>query len=387
MNGSLSVPSAGVETAPIRAAFVGTYPPTQCGLATFTASLMAAVATDARVDVGAIRMVEPGEVGGPVVGVVAEWRAGDPESRQEALNALDHFDAVILQHEFGIFGGPDGDEVLDFISRSPIPVVVVLHTVLVHPTAHQREVLERLIAEADVTVVQTESARLRLTGYLVERPENVVVIPHGAWTTATGHREMVLDRPIVLTWGLVGPGKGLEHGIRAIAELGDLDPLYVVAGETHPKVRAREGEAYRESLIRLANDMGISGSVLLSNTYRDGNALQALVRSADVVLLPYDSRDQVTSGVLVEALAAGRPVVATAFPHAIEALATGAGTVVAHGDPAAMASALRRVLADPEVAARMGGEARAHGALLAWSVIGRTYVGLLRTLVGARVAA
>jgi glycosyltransferase involved in cell wall biosynthesis len=139
----------------------------------------------------------------------------------------------------------------------------------------------------------------------------------------------------LLTWGLLGPGKGIEWAIDAVADLADIRPrpTYVIAGATHPKVHAQSGESYREMLASRAAASAANGSVFFDDEYRDLRSLMDLIRSADLVVLPYDSQEQVTSGVLVDAVAAGRPVVSTAFPHAVELLASGAGIVVPRGDP------------------------------------------------------
>ena len=132
----------------------------------------------------------------------------------------------------------------------------------------------------------------------------------------------------MLTWGLIGPGKGLEYGIEAMRHLRDLEPapVYLIAGETHPKVLARDGERYREGLMKQAADLGIGDNVVFEDTYLDGPSLRALARSADIILLPYESRQQICSGVLVEAVSTGKPVVATAFPHAVELLSSACGS-------------------------------------------------------------
>ena len=160
----------------------------------------------------------------------------------------------------------------------------------------------------------------------------------------------------VLTWGLLGPGKGLEWGIAAMAQLTDLVPTphYLIAGEIHPKVLARDGDVYRQQLRRQAEDLGVGHMVSFDSSYRPTEELTRLIATAQVVLLPYDSTEQVTSGVLIEAVAVGRPVVATRFPHAVELLTDGVGITVPHKDPTAMAAALRQVLTDPETERRAG---------------------------------
>ena len=378
------------RTAALRIAFVGTFPPTQCGLATFTESLVDSISYRAgrAVEPVVIRLIQPNEPTGGAARPTVDWIAGDAASFDQVRATVEDVGVVILQHEYGIYGGPDGDEVLDLLRTTTTPSIVVLHTVLAEPTPHQRAVLEEVIARTDVTVTQTEAARVRLANYAITDPERVIVIPHGAWTepTGEGHRP---ERPLVLSWGLVGPGKGLEHGIAAMARLGDLTPAprYLIAGETHPKVRAAQGERYREMLQASAIERGIAHHVVFDATYRDAPSLAALIGSADVVLLPYDSPDQVTSGVLVEALAAGKPVVATTFPHAVEALASGAGLLVGHGDDQAMADALRRILTRPDVAAAMRREAARVGAGLRWPVVAQRYLTVIHDLLADRVAA
>jgi glycosyltransferase involved in cell wall biosynthesis len=374
----------------LRIAFVGTFPPTQCGLATFTESMVRSISHAARaVEPVVIRLIQPNEPTGGAARATVDWIAGDAASFQQVRDTVENVGVVILQHEYGIYGGPDGDEVLDLLRTTTTPRIVVLHTVLADPTPYQRAVLEEVIGLADVTVTQTEAARFRLRNYAINDSERVLVIPHGAWTEPGIGEQRRHGRPLVLSWGLVGPGKGLEHGVAAMARLGDLTPMptYLIAGETHPKVRAAQGERYREMLQRSAVELGIADRVVFDGTYRAVSSLAALIRSADIVLLPYDSPDQVTSGVLVEALAAGKPVVATRFPHAVEALASGAGLLVRHGDDEAMAGALRRILTRPDLADAMCHEAARVGAGLRWPVVAERYLEVIHDLLARRMAA
>ena len=187
----------------------------------------------------------------------------------------------------------------------------------------------------------------------------------------------------MLTWGLLGPGKGIEHAIDAVAGLRDLHPRYLVIGKTHPKVAEQYGEEYREGLRERIAAHDVGDLVELDDRYPSVAELAELVAGADVVLLPYDSRDQVTSGVLIEAVAAGRPVVSTAFPHAVELLGDGTGLVVPQGDPVALEAALRRALAEPGLAEQMASRAAHKAPDLLWSAVGARY----RSIAGALVAA
>jgi glycosyltransferase involved in cell wall biosynthesis len=368
-----------VAPIPTSFGFLSTYPPTQCGLATFTASLRSEIAACGH-GTGIARVLEhPAPTDPSILPVVHD----DPVALIRGAAFLDRYDVAVVQHEFGIYAGPDGDSVVELLRRLSIPVIVVLHTVLTAPTAHQRQVLEAVASRANAVVTMTETARRRLAEHYDVDPTKVTVIPHGApgagGVAHVGRR----DRPLILTWGLLGPGKGIERVIDALPSLSDLHPRYLVVGETHPRVLEREGDRYRHGLIARAARLGVADMVAFDDHYLDLDALRSVAATADVVVLPYDSREQVTSGVLIEAVTAGRPVIATAFPHAVELLGGGAGIVVDHDDPGALSRALRDVLSVPGLADRMG----RHAALLApgllWPAVAARYVALAQTLTGA----
>jgi glycosyltransferase involved in cell wall biosynthesis len=318
--------------------------------------------------------------------VVHTWATDQPGGWVAASNALNRFDVAIVQHEYGIYPGDAGEEVLPLLRALKKPKIVVLHTVLTSPDPLQRSVLERIVAAADAVVTMTDTARRRLTeGYQVD-PRKISVIPHGATSHSSAPRDRH-DVPHLLTWGLLGPGKGIEWALRSLAELTDLDPapVYTVAGRTHPKVLDQHGDAYRDGLKKLSADLGVAGAVRWEDVYLDQAALSRLIRSADVVVLPYDSTEQVTSGVLIEAVGAGVPVVATEFPHAVELLADGPGLLVPHQDPQAMAAAVRRLLSEPDTTSRLAG--LAGGPTLRWPAVAARYQALAGKLLAARTPA
>ena len=363
---------------------LGTYAPTPCGIATFSAALADAL-TARGADVNVVRIAD-GEAS-DAARVVGELVNGSAASIEATTELLNRSDVVIVQHEYGIYGGPDGDDVVQIMSGLRVPSIVVVHTVLKDPTPHQRSVLESVMASADHIVVMSEVARQRLcAGFAVDGPK-VITIPHGA-ALPRGMVAQHPDRPTILTWGLLGPGKGIERVIDAMASLKNLPnpPRYLIAGRTHPKVLAAQGESYREALVAQANRLGVADSVFFDAVYRTPDELTALIQTATVVVLPYDSTDQVTSGVLVDSLASGRPIVATAFPHAVELLASGAGTVVDHSDSEAMAAALRQLLTDPHVADSMATEARGLAPAIAWPVVADAYVVVAQRLLASQPA-
>jgi glycosyltransferase involved in cell wall biosynthesis len=366
--------------------FLSTYPPTQCGLATFSSALLRHLTPPNSGDwSGVVRVVDESDTATSRE-TVAQLVNGRPLSALRAIDVLNDYDVAIVQHEYGVYGGVDGEDVIDVMEHVHVPVIVVLHTVLAAPTPNQRLVLQRVMHAADAVVVLSQAAEHTLLSTYSVDAGHVSVIPHGALPAGRPLPcELGRRAPTILTWGLIGPGKGIEWAIAALGRLRDLDPAprYLIAGQTHPKVLAREGEAYRDSLRTLAKSTGVAGQVEFDSTYRAVEPLMAMVRQADVVLLPYDSSDQVTSGVLIEAVAALRPVVATRFPHARELLSGGSGLLVPHQDPDAIAVALRRVLTEPGLAARMTQRSANLAPGLQWSAVADRYRALAKMLLSA----
>lgn len=366
--------------------FVGTYPPTRCGIASFTASLARSIVRSrSGVRIGVVACADGPGVAEYPPEVEARLVRGSAVSRAAAAATLDGFDVVVVQHEFGIFGGEDGCEIVNLVAELRAPVIVVLHTVPRRPTAGQRAVVERLAALAGCIVTQSRAARVRLLETHLIEPGKVVVIPHGAPANLV-HGASTVDparRPVILTWGLVGPSKGIEWAIEAMAFLRDLEPQprYVVAGQTHPRILETHGEEYRDSLVARAAALDVGHIVEFDDAYRDLGSILARIREADVVLLPYLSREQVVSGVLAEAVASGKPLVSTRFPHAEELLGEGSGILVEHENAEAIADALRSLLTNPGRAARMAAVARRQAPSHFWENVGTSYLQLVCELV------
>ncbi len=387
---------------------LSTYPPTQCGLATFSQALVTHL-VGGGADVGIVRVVDTPQPPEPLV--VHQLVSGALGAGSQAASALNQHDVAIIQHEYGIFGGPDGEDVLDVLAGVQIPVISVLHTVLTSPTANQRRVLAGVVDASAIVVTMTQTARQRLLDGWDVDPGVVMVIAHGAEDNRApepgtgditgweddGSRasstawDPVPRRSTILTWGLLGPGKGIEWALEAMAGLADLDPrpLYQVVGQTHPRVVEWAGEAYRDGLQAQVAELGLTGHVEFDGRYLDGPTLRGIVRAADIILLPYDSRDQVTSGVLTEAVVAGKPVVSTSFPHAVELLTSGAGLLVPQRDPDAIRDALRTLLADPVLTAGMAGVSRSLAPGLLWPAVADQYIAVGEDLLaeGARSVA
>jgi glycosyltransferase involved in cell wall biosynthesis len=377
--------SPAISSTSRRIGLLSTYPPKLCGLATFAAALESELLrAGQRVDV--VRIDDGDEIDNAGRPVAAELLNGVASSVRNVAAVLSRCDVAIIQHEYGIYGGTDGDEVIDLLAALEVPAIVVLHTVPLHPTPHQQFVLNAVCDLAERVVVMAEMARTRLLSLYSVDATKVVMIPHGASTPTPelGQPDpRVAAAPQLLTWGLLGPGKGIEHTIHALALLRDVVPAprYTIAGVTHPKVFASQGDQYRRSLVQRCSALGISETVTFDDAYRNVAQLTRFVASSTAVVLPYDSRDQVTSGVLVDALAAGRPVIATAFPHAVELLSSGAGIVVPHADPLALADAIRLTLTDDDAIASMAAEARRIAPSFTWATVASQYLQLTDDLV------
>ena len=360
----------------MRFGIVSTHTSPPCGLARFTAGLAGALGADGS-DSGVVWVADGPPF--PESGVTGD--SVDERSVVALKALLGQVDVAILQHD----EATTGDEVVGIIDGLRVPSIVVVHTIPEEPTPHQRSVLETIGATADHLVVMSEAARERLTrSYAVDR-RKVTTIPHGA-TLPSIARVKRPSRPTILTWGLLRPGKGIERVIDAMPSLRDVPgrPRYVVAGPMDPNVSTADSEAYREARLEQARRIGVADSVSFDPGYYEKSTLAELIQQASVVVLPYDSTEQVTSGVLIEAIANGRPVVATAFPHAVEMLSSGAGMVVDHDEPVALAAALRQIITQPRLAGSMAAEARRRAPEMAWPAVAAAYVGLAQRLLAER---
>jgi glycosyltransferase involved in cell wall biosynthesis len=365
------------------------YPPTHSGAASFAAGLLRALTRPGSgTAAGVVRVVDV--VGAPTgPEVVEHLDARRPDGPAAAARALDRFDVALIQYGDGMYGEPDGTRLLEVLDALRVPAVLVLHNVPRTPTPRQRWVLEQALCAAAAVVVLAKAARRRLlTGYAVDAAK-LVVIPPGApdRIRTAGPREG--DVPMILTWGLLGPGKGIEWAIGGLQRLKELRPAprYLIVGETHPQVRQSRGEAYRLGLRNRARALRVAELVRFRPNYLPVGELDRLIQRADVILLPDDSSEAVTSGVLVEAVASGKPVVAAAFPHAIELLANGVGLVVPRGNSAAIGEALHRVLTGPDLADQMAGRAARIAPSLLWPAVARRYRTVIDGLVDPRSAA
>jgi glycosyltransferase involved in cell wall biosynthesis len=327
--------------------------------------------------------------------VVARLDGTDPGAYRElAQDLTDQADVVLLQHEFGIFGGEWGRHILGFLDEVRVPVVSTLHTVLAEPDPIQREILAALHERSARVIVMSPRGRRILMDQLAISPDRIDHIPHGVpRIPATDPRPIrrrlgLSDVPTLVSFGLLGPGKRLELAITAFAAVAREVPeaQYVIVGETHPGVRRHSGEAYRESLRALADDLGVEDRTIFVDRFVDQDELIAWLQASDVFITAYAAAEQVTSGTLSLAAAAGRACVSTPYLHARELLADGRGSLVPFEDAGAMAVAVTSLLADPEARRAMGDAARAFSRRMTWPVVAAGYRQVVADVLAERRA-
>jgi glycosyltransferase involved in cell wall biosynthesis len=371
-------------------ALIGNYPPRQCGIATFTADVRTAMlgaANQLKVDVVAMSDGEDIKYGAAVDHVIRQDDVSDYLVVARRLNESG-VELACVQHEFGIFGGPAGENLLILLENLRCPVVVVLHTVLDDPNDDQRRVMAALLRRSAKVIVMAECGRQILRRRYHAPADKVVVIPHGtpdfpfvrpdAFKAKLG----LEGRDVLLTFGLLSPNKGLESVIRALPDIVRDRPnaLYVVLGATHPKLVQREGEAYRESLATLADTLGVGEHLRFVNAYVGMDELLGYLAATDVYVTPYLNERQITSGTLAYAVALGKPVVSTPYWHASELLGNDVGVLVGFNDSVGFASALTGLLSDPAKRQAMAERAYEKGREMIWARSGERYI---ETLVAA----
>ena len=366
-------------------AIVGNHPPRRCGIASFTDDVrraLVAARPDLRADVYA--MDEPGSLHAYPDHVVCQISQNDLADYRAAARRINDSGAQIIcvQHEYGIFGGPAGALLFHLLDSIQLPVVVTLHTVLQHPDAEQRDVIERLAQRASKLIVMAEKGRLLLEQVHGIAREKIAVVPHGVpdrplADIAAAKRRFGFDgRRILLTFGLLSPNKGIETMIRALPAIVAEHPdvLYVVLGATHPQLVARDGEAYRDSIVRLAQDLGVDGHVRFINEFTETEQLLDYLEAVDVYVTPYLNEAQITSGTLSYAIALGKPVVSAPYWHAVEVVTPETGALAPFGDHVAFAHEISALLADDGRRERARQGAYRLGRTMIWSRLAKAYL-------------
>ncbi len=379
--------SAGGATLPLptRIAVIGNYLPRQCGIATFTTDLCTAIASEyGSASLFAIPVNDPESSYDYPDRVRMEIEQEDCASYERAAEFLNFNgnDLVCLQHEYGIFGGPAGSHILSLLRRLKMPLVTTLHTVLREPDLHQRNVLEEIAHLSDRLIVMSELASTLLQSVYGIPSEKIDLIPHGVpdfpFTDPNYFKDLfsTQGKSVLLTFGLLSPNKGIENVIRALPAIlfKHEKVTYIVSGATHPHIRRREGERYREELQKLAVELGVSSQVIFNNRFVSAEELVEHVGAADIYITPYRQEAQIVSGTLAIALGAGKAIISTPYWHAQELLADGRGILVPFDDPASIAEATIRLLDNDAERHTMRKRAYLHSRGTTWQRTAQAYM-------------
>ena len=375
----------------IEIAYVSTYPPQECGIATFCRDLASSIdkytpfADPTVVAVTNVTDIEPFPK--IVKTKISKHEQASYIAAADFLNKSS-VDAVCIQHEYGIFGGPDGEYILDFLERLNKPVVATLHTVLFNPSPNQKRIVQKIAENALALVVMVKMGKQMLIDCYDIPPEKVVVIPHGVPNVHRVSPEVVKkqlaigDRIVISSFGLINRGKGIEYAIQAMPKIVEKHPnaVYLVLGETHPGVRNHEGESYRNELLELVDKLGMQKHILFNNRYLTLEELVNYLCATDIYITPYINKDQITSGTLAYALGCGKAIISTPYLYAEEVLSGGRGTLVDFRNPNEISGMVNRILADTALRESMEAKAYRYGRRAAWFNVAIDYLDLLHRI-------
>lgn len=363
-------------------AFLSTYPPRECGLATFTQDLISQMSK-----IHEARLIKVIAVSNESLRyddkVIMELEQNDRSSYKKTASRLNNsnIELLVIEHEFGIYGGEYGEYLLDLVENLKIPFVTTLHTVLPEPNEKQRHIVNVLGQKGKkIITMARNSVELLINVYGID-PSKIEVINHGVPFVSMKSREELKEehglgnRTIISTFGLLGPGKGLEYGVEAIAKVAEdhKDVLYFILGQTHPSIIKESGESYRSALIKMIRKLGIEYNVSFVNKYLTKEEIIRYLNLSDIYMTPYLSKDQAVSGTLAYAVGYGRVVVSTPYRYAKEMLSEGRGLLAEFRDSESIASCIEYVLDHPDEKTKMENATFDKGKTMMWDQVAQQY--------------
>ncbi|MHB1000239.1 MAG: glycosyltransferase family 4 protein [Armatimonadota bacterium] len=368
-------------------AYVATYPPQECGIATFTRDLATAISKYTPFsDPSVIAVAADCDIHQYPKIVKYRICKQNLQSYIDAANYINEssVSGVSLQHEYGIFGGEDGEYVLKFLEQLRKPVITTLHTVLFNPGPNQKRIVQKIAELSSAVVVMVKMGKDMLINSYGISPEKIAVIPHGVpnvhrVNASTVKKTLgISDRPVISTFGLINRGKGIEYAIKAMPKVLEKypDALYLVLGETHPGVRNYEGESYRKELLQIVSDLKLDNHVMFNNRYLTLEELINYLCATDVYVTPYINKDQIVSGTLAYALGCAKAIISTPYLYAEEILAEGKGILVDFKDPDAISLNINNILDNPVMKEKMETRAYAYGRRATWFNVAIDYLDL-----------
>lgn len=378
----------------VEVVFVSTYPPRECGLATFTEDLLSAMEKGTQgVRASVVAMTDSACSYDAHVRweIIQQDRASYHQAAQSISQSS--ADVVILQHEFGIFGGPYGEYILEFADALTVPLITILHTVLPEPLPEQKHIIQRL-AEQSQRIVTMAHNTLTILKQTYEVPEaKLTIIGHGIPRVHVGDGETLKkqyglqNHRVMSTFGLIGPGKGIEYAIDAVAQVVQSFPdlIYLIIGQTHPDIIKKSGEWYRTALQDQVQRLGLTDHVRFVNQYLTQAQIAEYLQLSDVYITPYLDKNQAVSGTLAYAVGYGKMIVSTPYIYAMEMLDRGRGLLVSFRNADAIASALLYAFHNPEAVKMMEARTKTLGRSMMWDRIAERYTVLLTEVIPALV--
>lgn len=366
-------------------AYIGNYLPRRCGIATFTYDLYQSVRNQyPETDSIVLAITDKNQSFDYPPEVRFEIIKQDITSYQKAADFLNYnnIDVVSLQHEYGIFGGIEGSHILALLRNLRVPIVTTLHTILQEPNPEQKKVLKEVINHSSKVITMTERGRQFLKEIYKVPEEKIDLIPHGIPDMPFVDPNFYKDRfgvegkYVILTFGLLSPGKGIEYVLWALPKVIEKFPnvVYIILGATHPNIIKEQGESYRLSLERLAHELGIKKNVIFYNRFVSSEELKEFIGAADIYITPYLNKAQITSGTLSYSFGCGKAVISTPYWHAEELLADERGILVPFKDSDAIANAIIELLSNEAKRHSMRKKAYMLGREMVWSNIAHLYV-------------